>query len=599
MSRLYPILLRSLPLTLLFLGGCQASLSTRPDTQSKASLTYSNEQQAAVQEQLDNASNDYFQQLADRFPERARALGIEPEAAWSTLSATSQNGIYQQLQQQKQQLQSLPLDALPAQQQLVASTLIYRINQQLDWRDCDNNSMPLGSEHDWLNLLETSLSKDTRVDNIPGFHRYLKRLESAALLLQQWQQQISERSQRHVVMLGSSRKRTLRQLDQMMSGYPFTDSPEPSTLWRDIQTRLTRLDLYPSSHEVLESKAASILTNHLLPALRALRHQLAELPVQTSLSWQQQPNGDACYRLQLTEMGSAESPELLQEISKTRLSAIQQQLVQELTLDPAQTLAPQLRAWLASHRIQPSQPQQATRERLQQLNQQLPQLFAYLPTTALVIQPSQDASVISPWYEAPRPALEQPGIYWTVANHPASSWRWPLDLYRNTLPGKHLQVALAQENTQLPDFMRAPINDDFEPGWLSIAAELAADLGGYQNAGEHAWVLLDEMEQELNLILDIGIHLYQWPQDKAIRYCQINSFLSEQDCQQRLQQIMEAPGRLARPAISRANLLSLIQSAESELGKDFVGQQFYSDWLAAGLLPPALYGQWLRLWVAQ
>jgi hypothetical protein len=59
---------------------------------------------------------------------------------------------------------------------------------------------------------------------------------------------------------------------------------------------------------------------------------------------------------------------------------------------------------------------------------------------------------------------------------------------------------------------------------------------------------------------------------------------------------MEAPGQLAQPASSRTNLLSLIQSAESEEGNNFVAQQFYSDWLAAGLLPPALYGQWLRSW---
>ncbi|MDO6749318.1 hypothetical protein, partial [Gilvimarinus sp. 1_MG-2023] len=97
-----------------------------------------------------------------------------------------------------------------------------------------------------------------------------------------------------------SRQHTLSQLDIMLTGYPFTDSPEPSPLWQDIQTRLTQLELYPASHEILEAKAASTLTNHLLPALRALRRQLKDLTTQTSLSWQQYPNGDACYRLQLT-----------------------------------------------------------------------------------------------------------------------------------------------------------------------------------------------------------------------------------------------------------------------------------------------------------
>ncbi|MDP2507034.1 MULTISPECIES: DUF885 family protein [unclassified Oceanobacter] len=599
MSLLFAPLLRTLPLTLLLLGGCQATLPTIPDTLDDESVSYSDTQQADARSQLNNISADYFQQLADRFPERARTLGIEPEAAWSSLSEITRNNHYQQLQAQKQQLQQLPLDALTAQEQLIASTLIYRINQQLDWRECSKSTMPLGSEHDWLHIIESSLANDTPVDNIPGFHRYLTRLESAAILLQQWQRQISERSQHHIPILDSSRQHTLSQLDIMLTGYPFTDSPEPSPLWQDIQTRLTQLELYPASHEILEAKAASTLTNHLLPALRALRRQLKDLTTQTSLSWQQYPNGDACYRLQLTEMGSTESPELLQEIAKARLSDIQQQLIQALSLDPAQLLAPQLRAWLASQRSRPLQQQDSARQRLQQLNQQLPQQFAYLPSTALVIQPNQRRGIQAPWYQAPQPALAQPGIYWTLATNPDHHWRWPLDLYRNTLPGKHLQVAMAQENDQLPDFMQTPLNNDFEPGWLSLAAELATDLGGYQSSAEHAWVLLDDMEQELNLILDIGIHLYQWPQDQAIDYCQSNSFLSAQDCQQRLQQIMEAPGQLARPAISRANLLGLIRSAESEQGSAFSPQQFYSDWLAAGLLPPALYGQWLRLWIEQ
>ncbi|WP_221801276.1 DUF885 family protein [Oceanobacter mangrovi] len=573
------------------LAGCQPA-QLKPGS---STLQYSDDAIETASQTLSQAEDEYLQLQVAAHPYAARSSGLLQSLVLPDLSNEFRQQQQQQLQQLKTSLQQLEYDALPANRQLQARALQYRIGQQLEWHECSQQWPALSAQGSVLTQVLKLLTDYSQPTDIPSFHSYLREIEGAAAVIKQWQQQLQQQ-QKTLHTLSYSRDALLRQLDRQLQGYPFSDSSQPAPLWSAIVSKLQALDVYPSSYEILQGKASSTLTNYLLPSLRSLYNQLNSMPTSTSLSWQQQPNGDSCYRLQLAQLGSTEAPELLQEIAKSRLSALQQQLRTELALDPGQPLGSQLRAWLASHQVAPIPLKPAVLDRLQNLNGQLPQRFAVLPQTPLVVLTSQDAAVQLPYYQPPQPSTQQPGIYWTTAVETSAHWRWPLDLYRASLPGKHLQYALAQENAELPDFMKYPLHQGFEPGWLSIAAELANDLGGYESSAEHAWVLLDDMEQELNLVLDIGIHLYQWNQEKAAGYCQVNSFLSDTACQQRAKAIMEAPGQFGWPAISKANLLELIRQAQDNDDSAAAMASFYSSLLQQGDLPPTLYSQWLNLW---
>jgi len=578
----------------LALAGCQ---STAVVKQAMIPASYSDADIEQAIGQLQQAEADFYNAGLQRFGYRAYQQGLTLNNRMPVLGESADEQYFGQLAELQGQLESIEHNALPAQQQLDARVLQFRLGQQLEWRSCGKLWSALDKQPLIPQQVLDQLGKHTRVQTIPQFRRLLDDMQGAAAVLKQWQGVLAERQQNGVLNLTSSRDAALAWLDSQLAGYPFADSSTASPFWTDIQHQLNGLNLYPSSHKLLQDDAVSAVTNYLLPTLRNLRSSIASLSVSPQLSWQQQPDGDRCYRLQLAQLGSVEAPELLQEIAKSRLSLLQQQLRQELQLDETADLAPQLRGWLASHQIAPEDLQDAAMNRLADLNSRLPNAFAELPTTPLVVHPETDPAYTLPRYQAPQPLLNQPGIYWTTKVGSNAHWRWPLDLYKATLPGQHLQIAMAQENDTLPEYRKTSLLAEFEPGWNSVAAELASDLGGYRNSSEHAWVLLDEMEQELNLILDIGVHLYQWDIAKTSSYCSINSFLSEQECQQRSKAIMASPSSYAFNAISHANLAELMQQAQDQTDDTRAMMQFHSDYLKQGTLPAAMYQPWLQLWL--
>ena len=577
----------------LALSGCQST----PTTPVSVPETFSPAQTDAAMATLEQAQSEYYQGLLQRYPYQAFQKGLTLTPQLAATGTAADDEWYQQLADLEEQLEQMPHGALPARQQLYARALQYRLGQQQEWRQCKEHWSSLGPQAFLPQQVLEQLGKHFQAQTIPDFQALLNTMSAAAEQLKAWQVQLEQQQAKGVVNLDSERAAALAYLDRQLAGYPFSDSSTPSPFWVDIQQQLTALKLYPSSQDVLQADAKSAVTNHLLPVLRSLRATIKSLNSQPQLSWQQQPGGDACYRLQLSQLGATDAPELLQEIAKSRLAALQQQLRVELQLDDTQPLAQQLRAWLASNRVAPGDVQSESLKRLRAVSERLPYAFESLPTTELVIQPETNPAIHHPHYQPPKPLLGLPGIYYTTAQTHPNEWRWPLDLYKDTLPGKHLQYAMAQENPQLPDFLKTDLEAAFEPGWPDIAAELASDLGGYQSPSEHAWVLLDEMEQELNLVLDVAVHLYEWDNAKANQYCQLNSFMSEKQCSSRIAAIRAQPAHFAHAAISRANILALMQDAEAAASQPRALLAFHSDWLKQGTLPAALYPIWLDAWL--
>lgn len=609
------MLLRSPFLTLLtcvtLLTGCQGQIrpqeNSQPeaDTTSPAPATTANAQTAPVirkpagstREAIKELYNDYMQLRLDHSPALASRLAMAPDRAWDDLSQKEEQRYRQQLIELQLRSQAIKIKELSGLQHLYFNAFQLQITRQLQLDQCRLLQYSYSYDNSWNRTLVDILER-TQVDNIQDFHRYLDRIEAIPTLFNQWQAQITEAANAGIVPPDSARKAVIRQLDQQLSGYPFSDSAAPSRIWKDLHSKLRQLNLYPKTEALLEDKARSTLTNYMLPALRQMRSDLQTTTAPVDQNMKLLPGGDACYRLWLTREGAQISAEALHDQGKAELQALQEDLIKALNLDRGVAFAPQLRAWIASSASLPDDLPAQARTRLETVNKQLPKAFAYLPGTPLVIQANTDKARADSWYQEPLAELNRPGIYWIDKNAAPSVLRWPLDLYRDSLPGKHLQVALAQENLRLPEFLRTSALHPYAPGWPTVAARLALELNGYQSNAEANRVLLQELEESLNLVLDTGIHLYQWSRELSLTYCQDNSFLDRGDCMERIDQIMQKPASFSAIAISRHNLEELQDLAIKEGGSQFDINRWRSDLLSQGALPASLYNEWLKIWIS-
>src|SRR3546814_16362141 len=83
------------------------------------------------------------------------------------------------------------------------------------------------------------------------------------------------------------------------------------------------------------------------------------------------------------------------------------------------------------------------------------------------------------------------------------------------VPGHHFQISLAQENDELPNFLRFDGNTAYVEGWALYSESLGRELGlltdPYQRFGSYD----DEMMRAMRLVVASGIQAQGWTRDPA------------------------------------------------------------------------------------
>ncbi len=95
----------------------------------------------------------------------------------------------------------------------------------------------------------------------------------------------------------------------------------------------------------------------------------------------------------------------------------------------------------------------------------------------------------------------------------------PTQDYHEAAPGHHFQVALAQEQTQIPLLRRLITFNAYGEGWGLYAETLTEELGFYENdpigrIGYLRW----QLWRAARLVVDTGLHSKRWSRQQAIDY---------------------------------------------------------------------------------
>jgi uncharacterized protein (DUF885 family) len=158
-------------------------------------------------------------------------------------------------------------------------------------------------------------------------------------------------------------------------------------------------------------------------------------------------------------------------------------------------------------------------------------------------------------------------------------------IYHEGVPGHHFQVALQQENLQLPRYRRQRVfgvTSSFAEGWALYAEQLAAESGWYEGDPRgHLGQLWDELFRARRLVVDTGIHAMHWPRQQAIDY---GISVAE------VERYVAMAGQACAYKIGELEILKQRERAKTSLGDSFSLRQFH-DWvLQTGTVPLAVLG---------
>ena len=90
--------------------------------------------------------------------------------------------------------------------------------------------------------------------------------------------------------------------------------------------------------------------------------------------------------------------------------------------------------------------------------------------------------------------------------------------YHEGIPGHHLQLAIASELTDIPDFRKHAFIAAFGEGWGLYAERLSDEMGLYTTPLDRMGMLSADSMRACRLVVDTGMHALGWSRRQAIDY---------------------------------------------------------------------------------
>lgn len=175
----------------------------------------------------------------------------------------------------------------------------------------------------------------------------------------------------------------------------------------------------------------------------------------------------------------------------------------------------------------------------------------------------------SAYYFPPPGDGSRGGIYYVNTDKPENKARYETAsiAFHEAIPGHHLQLAIAVELTDLPEFRRFSLgNTAYVEGWGLYAERLAEDMGLYGNDLERIGMLAADSIRACRLVVDTGIHALGWSRAKAIEFMAANTPVSVDEVTIEIDRYIGMPGQALAYKLGQREILRLRESSRARLG---------------------------------
>ena len=387
----------------------------------------------------------------------------------------------------------------------------------------------------------------------------------------------------------------------VLVGAPFDQSGSPSVIWADFNDKLAALKVEPAIAEQLREAARQAMLTAVKPAYERL---IAAVQSQQTVAPQEDgvwrfPDGDAFYANRLRDFTTTNlTPEAIHQAGlanverlhremrsvmaelgqEGELSAFLDQVRNDVSLRYDNTEAGRL-AYL-----------DAARTAIDRMAERLPDYFGLLPQSDLIVkrvEAYREQSAGKAFYQSPPPDRSRPGIYYANLYDMNSMPTTDLEAlaFHEGLPGHHLQLSIAAELGDVPDFQRHTRFTAFSEGWGLYSEYLAKEMGFYQDPYSNFGRLAMELWRAARLVVDTGLHHKQWTREQAVAYLVANTPNAEYDCQRAIERYIAMPGQATAYMIGKLRIVELREMAEDALGEAFDIRAFHDTVLGSGAVP--------------
>lgn len=416
-----------------------------------------------------------------------------------------------------------------------------------------------------------------------------KRLKAVPLYLRRHRENLASGLKTGRVAARVPTEKLLRQLEDMLAApvekSPYAEAcerlPEPlRSEWKPRLLKIVSDEVQPAVREL-----ADFLKDDYLPRTRT----------GGDIGLSSVPGGRAMYRHKIRSHTTADkSADELHRIGLAELEGIRDEMTQ---IARRAGHAGDLESFLETVRADPANFFKTREEVLKnaellvgRATTRLPEWFGTLPKTALVVKPIeefQEKNDAAARYFQPPTDLSRPGVYYINTYKPESRPRFSMASLaaHEGLPGHHLQIALALENKDLPQFRRSAGFSAYVEGWALYAERLGDEMGLYEDDLSRLGMLSDQALRAARLVVDTGLHAKGWTREKAIGFMTANTPMSLEEIEAEVDRYTVWPGQALAYKVGQLEIAALREEVKARTGRRFDIKAFHDAVLRHGPLP--------------
>ncbi len=463
----------------------------------------------------------------------------------------------------------------------------YEVENQIQSSGFDGKFLPL-NQMDGFQIWTGHTLAMMPLENSKDLKNYLSRLEKIPTMIRETQTLMEIGLKKGVV----PSKIPLSGVSQQLQNHLVDDAQKSP--WVSPLLNISK-EISQEDRAKTLAQAESIFKDRIVPILQSFKSFFEEsyLPkCRETFGWSDMPNGKKWYLANVKAMTTTDyGPDQIHEIGLQQVERIEKEMhalmdkmggrksipefVEQLNADPKQKLS------------SPEDMLDGFRLIGKRIDEKLPGYFKLLPrmTYGVKAVPAESAeNTPAGYYEGGSIEVGRPGYFYANTSLWKVFGKWEMEtlMIHETVPGHHLQVTIAQELKDVPEFRKNTWYTAYGEGWALYAEHLGHEMGLFSSDASRFGYLASEMLRAARLVVDTGLHWKGWSRDQALAY--FKKYTGESNPVE-IDRYIVWPAQALGYKIGEIEIKRLREESKKIAGKNFDLRDFHDVVLGAGGLP--------------